>query len=138
MSLDARLLIWAVVAQVLLTLIVGVGMMIMRGRDFGRGLDPQSVAMREQKYSPRATQFAYNFSNQFEVPVLFYVVAILFLIASRPDLIVTIAAWVFALSRIVHALIHTTGNIVVWRGAAYFVGVIAIWVLLIWFIIQFA
>lgn len=138
MSLDARLLVWAVVAQVLLTFIVFVIMAALRQRDLRAGLEIQSIALREQKWSTRTTQAAYSFSNQFEIPVLFYVVAILFLIAARPDLVVVVLAWLFVVTRVIHAWIHTTSNIVRARAAAYGIGVVAVLLMWIWFIVRFA
>jgi hypothetical protein len=138
LSLDTRLLLFAVAAQATLTFALAVWMAVLRGRDLRAGLDPQSIALREQRWSTRATQAAHSFSNQFELPVLFHVVSILFVVLLRPDLFVVVLAWVFVISRIVQALIHTTSNIVKWRGAAYGVGLLAVIVLWIYFIVLLA
>ena len=44
-------------------------------------------------------------------------------------------AWVFAASRIVHAVIHIGPNVVMWRGVAFIFGAVvllAMWLLLGW------
>ena len=41
----------------------------------------EEIALREPNWPVRASQFAYSFSNQFELPVLFYVLTILEIMA---------------------------------------------------------
>ena len=64
--------------EVILTFVLWAGMATLRTRDFSKGVvRPGEVALREPKWPPRTLQFAYSFSNQFEIPVLFYVLTIL-------------------------------------------------------------
>ncbi|MCK0209882.1 MAPEG family protein [Starkeya koreensis] len=72
------------------------------------------------------------FRNQFEVPVLFYVLAILALITRQAGDVFVVLAWLFVLSRVVHAVVHVTSNDVRWRFGAFAFGVLvllAMWVL---------
>ena len=72
-----------------------------------------------------------NFSNQFEVPVLFYALGLLALWLKVVGPLVVVCAWVFVLSRIAHALAHCGSNDLRYRAPAYFVGVAAVLVLLV-------
>ena len=64
--------------EVLLTFAVMFGMMYCRTSTLHRGeIRFEEIALREPNWPVRASQFAYSFSNQFELPVLFYVLTIL-------------------------------------------------------------
>jgi hypothetical protein len=73
---------------------------------------------------------AYSFSNQFELPVLFYVLTILALVTKLADLIFVVLAWIFVLFRILHACVHVTSNNVRIRGPLF--GVSAIVLMIMW------
>ena len=51
-----------------------------------------------------------NFKNQFEIPVIFYAVCILFIVAGTTTTAVVAAAWVFVVFRILHTLVQCTNN----------------------------
>ena len=63
-----------------------------------------------------------NFENQFEVPVLFYLVLVLLMISGKSDPAIVTASWIFVGSRVAHSLIHCTFNSVYLRFGAYFTG----------------
>ena len=64
--------------EVLLTFGVMFGMMYFRTSSLQRGETRlRDIALREPNWPVRATQFGYAFANQFELPVLFYVLTIL-------------------------------------------------------------
>ena len=59
--------------QVLLTFAVMLGMMYFRTTSLRRGeTHLEMIANREPNWPPQATQFGNAFSNQFELPVLFW------------------------------------------------------------------
>lgn len=86
----------------------------------------REVALDDSAFPADARQAANNFRNQFELPVLFYVVTILALVTRKADLIFVVLAWVFVLSRIVHAYVHLTSNDVRLRFPIFLVGFIAL------------
>ncbi len=95
----------------------------------------KEVALGEYKYSEAAIKAGRNFSNQFEIPVLFYAVVAFALIVKQHDVVMVALAWVFAILRIVHAAIHLGPNIVRLRFTAYFLSalcVFAMWGVLAW------
>ena len=76
----------------------------------------------------------YSFSNQFELPVLFYVLTILAYITHHAGLIFVILAWIFVIFRLLHAYVHVTSNIVRCAGTLYGIAVVALainWVIYI-------
>jgi hypothetical protein len=71
---------------------------------------PRDIALREPNWPARATQIANCFHNQFELPVLFYVLVALILITRTNSTEFVLLAWAFVITRLVHAFIHTTSN----------------------------
>ena len=119
--------------QVLLTFAVMLGMMFHRTKalQWG-GLRYESIANREPNWPPLAAQFGNAFSNQFELPVLFYVLAILAMATRHADLLFVLLAWVFVVLRVLQAFVHVTNNNVPWRGGFY--GAAALVLLVMWLI----
>lgn len=74
------------------------------------------IALREPNWPPRALQAAYAYSNQFELPVLFYVLTILVVITRQGDLAFVLLAWVFVALRLLQAWVHVTSNRIRYRG----------------------
>ena len=113
--------------QVALTLGLGLWLAFLRGRDVRSGkVHPSRVALREPNWPVHTQQVGYCFSNQFELPVLFYVLTILEIVTRHADFIFSILAWVFVLTRIMHAAVYTTSNRVQLRGAWYGFGAAAL------------
>jgi hypothetical protein len=123
--------------EVLLTFAVMLGMMYHRTGALGRGEARfEAIALREPNWPPRAQQFAYAFANQFELPVLFYVLTILSIMTHHADFIYWVLAWVFVVSRVLQAGVHVTGNNVKWRGAFYGVGALVLLVMWLIFMVR--
>ena len=118
--------------QVLLVFLLALWMGQQRQTAVRRGVvHPRDIALRQPNWPTKATQIANCFSNQFEIPVLFYVVTILALITKQADLLFVALSWIFVALRYVHAFIHTTSNRVTYRGLVYGLGVVvllALWV----------
>jgi hypothetical protein len=90
--------------EVLLTFGVMFGMMYFRTTTLRSGETRfEDISLREPNWPPRATQFGYAFANQFELPVLFYVLTILEIITHHADLLFVLLAWIFVVMRILQA-----------------------------------
>ncbi len=60
--------------EVILTFALLFWLAPLRGHDFSSGVTrPENVALREPNWSQRSLQVSCSYSNQFELPVLFYV-----------------------------------------------------------------
>ena len=90
------------------------------------------VALGQSNWPARVQQIANCYANQFQLPVLFYVLTILVVITHHADFIFVVMAWLFVLSRIVHAYIHTGSNFVRHRFNAFALG--AVFLLAMWII----
>ena len=68
------------------------------------------VALGQPGWPQDATQVSRAFDNQFQLPVLFYVLVALALPLRQMDLLLVVLSWVFVVLRIVHAYIHVGAN----------------------------
>jgi hypothetical protein len=119
--------------EVILTFLLLFWLAPLRSRDFGSGVTrPENVALREPNWSQRSLQVGYSYSNQFELPVLFYVLTILAWVTRHADLIFVVLAWIFVIFRYLQAYVHVTSNQVRLRGA--FFGVSAAVLAIMWLI----
>ena len=72
-----------------------------------------------------------NLMNLLELPLLFYVVCIIFYVSGTADAIALVLAWTYVALRGLHSLVHLTYNNVMHRLAAYAassVVLLALWV----------
>jgi len=90
----------------------------------------RDIALGESNWPADVTQVGNCFNNQFQLPLLFYVLVVLALVLHKADLLFVIMSWIFVISRVVHAGVHITSNNVNQRFAAYTVGMVVL--LLMW------
>jgi hypothetical protein len=91
----------------------------------------KDVALGERNWPTRTQQIANSYHSQFELPVLFYAIVALAIITKKADLVFVVLSWMFVVTRLVHAFIHTTSNRISMRFMAFLVGVIilmAMWI----------
>jgi hypothetical protein len=132
MSVQAVLLPVFVLVGLAFTLLMG--MAVARTRSLRLGETRfEDIALREPNWSARPTQIANCFSNQFEIPVLFYILIALALPLRHADLVIVVLSWIFVITRFVHAGIFVTSNNVPQRGLAWFVGVVVLLVMWVYF-----
>ena len=133
--MSVQMILLPLFVEVILTLVLWSWMAVLRTRDFNSGaVQPDNIALREPNWPKRTTQLANAFANQFELPVLFYVLTILEYVTHLAGIVFVVLAWVFVIFRLLHAYVHVTSNIVRLRGALYGVGafvLIIMWVIYI-------
>jgi hypothetical protein len=132
-----RNLIFApVLIQVLLTLAVYVFLVSAKVRAMKTGLvDMARRALYDDAWPEGVMKINNNIRNQFELPVLFYVVSIALWILDAVGIVVLAAAWLFVVSRIVHAYVHIVPNYVPHRRRVFTLGwlmVVAMTLLAVW------
>ncbi|RCS25817.1 hypothetical protein DUT91_03385 [Phyllobacterium salinisoli] len=80
---------------------------------------------------PSATAIR-NLANQFELPVLFYVVCLSLYVLNGATFVALLLAWAFVISRALHAAVHVTSNDLRLRRPLFIVGFVIIVLLWIW------
>ena len=68
-----------------------------------------------------------NLKNLFEMPVLFYALALYLFVTSQVDAAHVYAGWMFAGFRALHSAVHCTFNLVLLRFWLYAVSTVALW-----------
>lgn len=120
----------AVVGQVLLTFMVAFRMAFLRLGAIKRGeADIKRAALEKDIYPAPAIAAANCYSNQFELPVLFYAAAAFALIVGAGDWLSALLAVLFLIARLIHAMIFVGRNEVRQRFYAFGAGLL---ILLIW------
>ena len=123
--------------QVLLTFAVGFWLAGVRTPALRRGeVRPADIALREPNWPKHALQIGNSYQNQFELPVLFYVLTILAVMTRHADLVFVLLSWVFVVTRVLHALVHVTSNDLRQRGALFGVGALVIAIMWLVFIVR--
>ena len=128
--MNRQLILWPVLAMVLLVFVVWVRLYITRVREIRtRRIPPQALATRATARGQLvdSLRVADNFSNLFELPVLFYVAAVLLYVSERVDGIYLGLAWAFVALRYAHSAIHVTYNRVMHRFPVYVLGTLPLW-----------
>ncbi len=75
-------------------------------------------------------------SNQFELPVLFFVVCLATHSASLVDAPMLFAAWLFVILKAVHTTVHITSNKLKYRFRLFAVSLFVVLAMWVWFAIR--
>ena len=68
-----------------------------------------------------------NLKNLFEIPVLFYALALYLFVTHQVDATYVNAAWIFFAFRALHSAVHCTFNLVMLRFYLYLIAALALW-----------
>ncbi len=116
-------------AMILLTIAVWT-YMYARRIPFIQSLDPK-IALTPAKLAelspPAVANPSDNLKNLFEIPVIFYALALYLFATDQVDGVYLGAAWIFAIFRALHSAVHCTVNVVLVRFALYAVSTLAVW-----------
>ncbi|UYN99831.1 MAG: MAPEG family protein [Devosia sp.] len=123
MPLIEKLLILAITFQALLAVII----LVLMGRErvprvMSGEIAVKDIAVDRSAYPLKARLLSNSFDNQFQLPVLFYVVAIFALWSGGTNWSELALAWGFVALRYAHAAIHVTTNRVHRRFMVYSAG----------------
>ena len=135
--MSVQMVLLPVFVLVGLTFALLLGMATMRTRALTGGeTKMKDVALGEPNWPTRAAQISNCFSNQFEIPVLFYILIAIALPLRRADLVIVLLSWVFVVTRFVHAGIFVTSNDLRQRGPAWFAGVLVLFAMWLYFALR--
>ena len=105
------LIFWPVLVMVLLTLLIYVRLIKVKIREMRAGkVDMARRGLHEDAWGEAVLQINNNIRNQFELPVLFYVVCGVLWALEAVGILALVAAWLFVISRVAHAWVHLTSN----------------------------
>lgn len=125
--MQPNMIFWPVLAQIALT----VGAFLVMGARKKAAIKINSVDMIKtpldnDAWPDEVLKVNNNVRNQFQVPVLFYVLCFMFhSIGAVTDTVIYLA-WAFVASRIIHAYIHMGSNYVPARFRVFVMGVVIV------------
>lgn len=123
--------------QVALTFVLGFWLAALRSSAIRRGeIEPHDIALRQPNWPDRVLQVGNAYLNQFEAPVLYYVLTILAIVTRQADLLFVVLSWLFVLSRLAHAYVHVTDNHLARRGALFGIGATLLAIMWLIFLIR--
>jgi hypothetical protein len=96
----------------------------------------KDIVLGQQNWPVRATQIGNCFKNQFELPILFYILIAIALPLRHADLVIVWLSWAFVVTRLVHAGIFVTSNDLNQRSLAWFASVLVLLVMWIYFALR--
>ena len=127
-SILAPLFVQVALTFILLFYMGSVRFRALRGREVKLG----DIALGQINWPPYAQQAGNAYNNQFQLPVLFYVLVILAYIFKKADLLFVIMSWIFVVTRILHAFVHVSSNNLRARFTMFLIGAIVL--LIMWII----
>jgi len=125
--MNSHLILLPVLLQVLLTITLYIKLNIVKVRAAkAGGVNEERRSLHDDAWPDYVLKINNCIRNQFEVPILFYVLAISFALINAVDLSVLIMSCLFVASRVAHAYIHTGSNYVPARRKIFTFGVIIV------------
>lgn len=135
--MSVRTILLPLFVQVLLTFGLWFWMAYQRTRAIRRRtVHMRDIALREPNWPPHVLQVGNAAHNQLEIPMLFYVLTILSIVTRHADIVFVVLAWIFVLSRLAHAYVHTTSNDVRKRGPLFGIGLLVLLIMWVIFIVR--
>jgi hypothetical protein len=96
----------------------------------------RDIALGQPNWPNRATQIGNCYKNQFELPLLFYILIALAMPLRHADLFIVLMSWVFVVTRFAHAGIFVTSNDLGQRSTVWLAGVLVLLVMWIYFALK--
>jgi hypothetical protein len=124
---SARALLAPLFVEVALTLALLTWLGVLRLSAVRRGIVSVGASADGEGTWPAHTTLVQNaFRNQFQLPILFYLLVVLALVTGHTEAWLVGFSWVFVILRLLHALIHTTTNNVPRRFLLFTAGMIVL------------
>jgi hypothetical protein len=109
--------------QVFLTIALYLYLAIEKARAVRLGLvDEGRRALYDDAWPEKVLQINNCIRNQFEAPVLFYVMVLVYWNLASESRFFEVAAWAFVISRLAHAWVHAGSNFVPARKKLFMLG----------------
>ena len=137
--MSSNYIIWPVLAQIFLTLTMFIMLGIRKAKAVKAGeVNRKQAALNNQVWPEYVIKISNNIANQFETPVLFYVLCLILYSIKTVDMVAIVLAWMFVLSRCVHAYVHSFSNYVPMRRRMFLIGCLILIAMLILAVLNLA
>ena len=131
----------SILYPILVHIVLVLGLYIVLGIRKSAEIKSKSVDLKETSLNNKAwptgvVQVSNNIDNQFESPLLFYVVCIITYLAEASTSISILLAWLYVALRYFHSYVHIGSNFVPYRLEIFAVSLLIILALLILLVIR--
>jgi hypothetical protein len=134
--MNQNLIFLPVLIQIMLVIALYIYLSIAKSRASQRGeVDEDRRALFGDAWPESVLKINNCIRNQFEVPVLFYVLITVLWSLGTVNIFVHVVSWLFVATRIVHAYIHTGSNYVPLRRGVFSIGILILLVLTIFAVV---
>jgi hypothetical protein len=118
---------WPVLAQVLLTLVMFIVLGARKAKAIKAGkVNREQAALDNRVWPENVVKVSNNIANQFEVPILFYILCVVLYSINAAGTVAIVLAWLFVASRYAHAWVHVGSNYVPVRMRLFMVGCVVL------------
>jgi hypothetical protein len=128
--MNQNIIFYPLLIQVMLVLLLYILLGIEKSKAVKAGtVDRKKAALHNDAWPDHVLRVSNNIANQFETPILFFVLSLVFFNLKAVDVTVLVLSCAYVASRIVHAYIHVTSNYVPKRRGVFMVGCVILIVL---------
>ena len=129
--MNQNLMLWPVVGHISLTILLYLHLTRVKVREIKAGtVNRKEVAANQDLWPLSVRLINNNLRNQFETPVLFYVISIMLMSLGKATHMTLAIAVVYVGLRCAHSVVHTTSNNVSLRMPIFALSVVLLIVLL--------
>jgi len=123
---------WPVLAQVFLTLAMFIVLGARKAGAVKAGtVNRQQAALDNRVWPEGVVKVSNNIANQFEIPILFYVLCMVLYSINAAGTVAVVLAWLFVASRYAHAYVHVGSNYVPVRLRLFMIGCVVLLAMLL-------
>jgi hypothetical protein len=99
-------------------------------------VDRKDAALNANAWPKPVMKVINNLNNQFESPVIFYIISIIFYLTNNVSSILLSIMSLYVLTRYMHAYVHVTSNYVPYRFKLFLVGMLILLGLTLWLAVK--
>ena len=90
------------------------------------GVDREKTALDNSAWPVDVVKVSNNIANQFQTPVIYFVLCSMFYMTDSVTMPVYVLAWVYSITRLMHAFVHVSSNFVPARFGLFMIGVVCL------------
>ncbi len=126
-------ILWPVMLQIALTLVLYFLMFRVRVGLLKAGEARASEFRTYENEHTDSRKWSRAIANQYELPVLFYVLCVLALVTQNVDVVMLSLAWAFTFVKTAHVFLHVTSNRLRYRQPVFSLAFVIVILMMIWF-----
>lgn len=122
--MNIKLIFWPMFVQLFMSLFLYIPLVRSKiAAVKNKQVDRKAAALNSMAWPEAVQKIDNNLRNQFQSPMLFYVLCITIYVTQQTSVTLLCLAWAYVISRIGHMLVHTRSNYVPWRMRIFAVGI---------------